>query len=119
MVTAVRRFFLDSHAGLGHSAEMDDRELETTVQLAQLEPSDDERAELGRAVAVMLEHFDTMAEAPVDTLPPVAHVGDASHGLRADTPDGDGFAHLDIDPDGLVSAGEDSEDGYFTVPNVL
>ena len=100
---------------------MDDRELEITVQLAQLEPSEEERAELGRAVAVMLEHFDTMAEAPVDALPPVAAVGagDKTHGLRADTREGDDSTHLDIDPDRLVSAGEDSEDGYFTVPNVL
>lgn len=99
---------------------MDQKELLVTAELAQLEPLPEELEALGAGVSQMLDHFATMAAAPVDDLPPTTHVPALVGGLRPDVVAGDPAAvHIAVDPESLVSAAADSEDAYYTVPNVL
>jgi aspartyl-tRNA(Asn)/glutamyl-tRNA(Gln) amidotransferase subunit C len=93
--------------------DMDERELRTTAQLAQLDLSDDEAAVLGAAVERMLGYFSKMSEIDVSTLVPTTHALQTSNRLRPDCSASSDAA------DALLERAPELEGRLIVIPNVL
>jgi aspartyl-tRNA(Asn)/glutamyl-tRNA(Gln) amidotransferase subunit C len=93
---------------------MDQDELRTTIELAQLELSPDEEQRVAEAVAELLEHFDLMGRYDVSSLEPTTHALSTVNRSRPDTP----LSHP-VDPDALLEQAPDLEDRFISIPNVL
>jgi aspartyl-tRNA(Asn)/glutamyl-tRNA(Gln) amidotransferase subunit C len=93
---------------------MDRGELDITAELALINLSDDERAELETAVSQLLEYFSTMDLVDVSGLEPTTHALQEGNRLRPDTPrDEAGIS------DDILEQAPDLEDRFIAIPNVL
>ena len=99
-----------------HSAHrMDRSELDITAELALLELTDDERAQLEQGVARLLEYFSLMDSIDVSNLEPTTHALQEGNRLRADVPRAEG----DELSDDILEQAPDLEDRFIAIPNVL
>lgn len=92
-------------------------ELQTTADLALLELSDSDRAELEAGVKLLLDHFELMSQIDVSELPPTTHALTEENRVRADEERGqENDTPLS---DELLEQAPDLEDRFFAIPNVL
>lgn len=92
-------------------------ELQITADLALLELSESDRAELEAGVKSLLDHFQLMAQIDVSELPPTTHALTEENRVRADVErDQDSDTQLS---DELLEQAPDLEDRFFAIPNVL
>jgi aspartyl/glutamyl-tRNA(Asn/Gln) amidotransferase C subunit len=88
---------------------MEKRQLEITSELAHLSLKEDEKQKLSSEIEKMLEYFEVMDRFQVE-----AESGYLSElELRDDMP----FEYRETEE--LLEKAQDSEDEFFTVPNVL
>ncbi len=96
---------------------MDKRELTKTASLAYLSLSEEEAEALGREVGRMLDYFEKMREADVDSLEPTTHAFSKANRLRKDTEvHGE---NVSDETDSLLDNAPESEDRFIVIPNVL
>lgn len=93
---------------------MDRGELEITADLALMDLTDDERAQLERGVGQLLEYFSVMEQVDVSALEPTTHALQEGNRLRADVPRAEGDLANDI-----LGQAADLEDRFIAIPNVL
>ncbi|MFW5801262.1 MAG: Asp-tRNA(Asn)/Glu-tRNA(Gln) amidotransferase subunit GatC [Spirochaeta sp.] len=92
---------------------IEDRELEVTAELAQIELSTEDTDRLREAVSKMVDYFATMADVDVTGLAPMTHVYAEINRVRADV-------HVQYSgTDELLENAADLEDRFIAVPNVL
>lgn len=94
--------------------EMDRTELDITAELALIELTDDEREQLERGVAQLLDYFSVMDRVNVAGLEPTTHALQERNRLRADAPRPD-----DSVADDILEQAPDLEDRFIAIPNVL
>ncbi len=97
---------------------MDRSELDITAELALLDLSDDERADLERGVAQLLEYFSTMDSIDVSALEPTTHALQEGNRLRADLPRDESASGTEL-ADDILEQAPDLEDRFIAIPNVL
>jgi len=97
---------------------MDRRELDITAELALLDLSDDERANLERGVAQLLEYFSMMDAVDVSDLEPTTHALQEGNRLRADLPREEAASGADV-ADEILEQAPELEDRFIAIPNVL
>jgi aspartyl-tRNA(Asn)/glutamyl-tRNA(Gln) amidotransferase subunit C len=93
---------------------MDRTELDITAELALIELTDDEREQLERGVAQLLDYFSVMDRVNVAGLEPTTHALQERNRLRADAPRPD-----DSVADDILEQAPDLEDRFIAIPNVL
>lgn len=103
---------------------MNKEELLTTASLALLELDDQEVDRLGDEVARMLEYFELMTKLDVDGLEPTTHAFQKENRLRPDNPlnhsvNNNGKINNNFNKNLLIENGNDVEDNFFVIPNVL
>lgn len=97
---------------------MDRSELDITAELALLDLSNDERADLERGVAQLLEYFSVMDAVDVSDLEPTTHALQEGNRLRADLPRDGSVSGADV-ADEILEQAPDLEDRFIAIPNVL
>lgn len=97
---------------------MDRSELDITAELALLDLSNDERADLERGVAQLLEYFSVMDAVDVSDLEPTTHALQEGNRLRADLPRDRSVSGADV-ADEILEQAPDLEDRFIAIPNVL
>ena len=92
---------------------MDDKELDITAELANLELSADERAAFEGEVSRMLEYFAMMNGIDVEGVEATTHVGVRGNRTRQDLP-----RNKDLS-EGILDNGPDRQERFFRIPRVL
>lgn len=90
---------------------MDPREIQTTLELAMLDPTPELRARLADELQRMVDYAAILAEVADDEVAPMP-IGQQTV-TRPDTP------HTSVDPDTLLENAPELEDRFFAVPNIL
>lgn len=93
---------------------MDKSELQITADLALLDLSPEEEERLEQEVAQLLEYFSVMNGIDVAGLEPTTHALQKENRLRVDQAKQDPTIADDI-----LEQAPDTEDRFFTIPNVL
>lgn len=97
---------------------MNKDELLVTASLALLELEDKEIDRLGEEVTQMLDYFEMMTKINVDGLEPTTHAFQKENRLRADN-SADLNNNNNFNHDLIIENGNDMEDDFFVIPNVL
>jgi aspartyl-tRNA(Asn)/glutamyl-tRNA(Gln) amidotransferase subunit C len=92
-------------------------ELLTTASLALLELQDQEIDRLGEEVTRMLDYFEMMTKLDVDGLEPTTHAFQKENRLRADKKLNN--VNNNYNNNRIMENGNDMEDNFFVIPNVL
>ena len=93
-------------------------ELQTTADLALLELSDSDRAELEVGVKSLLDYFQVMSQIDVSEFPPTTHVLAEENRVRDDEVRDVTGANPQMSDD-LLAQAPDLEDRFIAIPNVL
>ncbi len=92
---------------------MDNKELDLTAELANLELSADERAAFENEVGRMLEYFELMNGIDVEGVEATTHVGVRGNRTRKDEP-----RNRDVS-EGILKNRPDMQDRFIRIPRVL
>ena len=92
---------------------MGETELSITAALAKLDLSDEEQTRFADEVKRMLQYFDLMADADIDS------GAEADVPVRPVTALRDDVLSRFCDADALIDRGPEIEDRYIVIPNVL
>ena len=92
---------------------MEDRELDITAELANLELSAQERAAFEEEVGRILEYFELMNGIDVEGIEATTHVGIRGNRTRPDVP-----REQDVS-EGILKNGPDRQERFFRIPRVL
>jgi aspartyl-tRNA(Asn)/glutamyl-tRNA(Gln) amidotransferase subunit C len=98
---------------------MKKEELLTTASLALLELEESEVERLGEEVARMLDYFEMMTKLDVDGLEPTTHAFQKENRLRADNLNNNNNINNNFNENLIMENGNDMEDDFFVIPNVL
>ncbi len=101
---------------------MKKEELLTTASLALLELEEGEVERLGEEVARMLDYFEMMTKLDVDGLEPTTHAFQKTNRLRADVlnnNNNNNNTNNSFNRPLIMENGNDVEDDFFVIPNVL
>ncbi|MDC7224815.1 MAG: Asp-tRNA(Asn)/Glu-tRNA(Gln) amidotransferase subunit GatC [Spirochaetales bacterium] len=92
----------------------------TTASLALLELEESEVDRLGEEVARMLDYFEMMTKLDVDGLEPTTHAFQKENRLRADNlNNNNNNINNNFNENLIMENGNDVEDDFFVIPNVL
>lgn len=92
---------------------MENRELDITAELANLELSTAEREAFENEVGRILEYFETMNEIDIEGVEATTHAGVQGNRTRPD------IAREGDISEGILSNGPDREERFFRIPRVL
>ncbi len=92
---------------------MDNKELDLTAELANLELSAEERAAFENEVGRMLEYFELMNGIDVEGVEATTHVGVRGNRTRQDNP-----RNMDVS-EGILKNRPDMQDRFIRIPRVL
>ncbi|MBN2626498.1 MAG: Asp-tRNA(Asn)/Glu-tRNA(Gln) amidotransferase subunit GatC [Spirochaetales bacterium] len=100
---------------------MNKEELLTTASLALLELEEGEVDRLGEEIARMLDYFEMMTKLDVDGLEPTTHAFQKTNRLRADVLNNNNNNNINnaFNRNLIMENGNDVEDDFFVIPNVL
>ncbi|MDC7220520.1 MAG: Asp-tRNA(Asn)/Glu-tRNA(Gln) amidotransferase subunit GatC [Spirochaetales bacterium] len=99
---------------------MKKEELLTTASLALLELEESEVDRLGEEVSRMLDYFEMMTKLDVDGLEPTTHAFQKENRLRGDTlNNNNNNINNNFNNELIMENGNDVEDDFFVIPNVL
>jgi aspartyl-tRNA(Asn)/glutamyl-tRNA(Gln) amidotransferase subunit C len=99
---------------------MNKEELLKTASLALLELEEGEVDRLGEEVARMLDYFEMMTKLDVDGLEPTTHAFQKTNRLRADVlNNNNNNINNAFNRNLIMENGNDVEDDFFVIPNVL
>lgn len=90
-----------------------DIDIRHVARLARLALSEEEEAQLGRQLPVILEHAAKVGEVAADDVPPAAYAIARSNVYREDVPD------PSLPQPEVLANAPDGEDGRFKVPRIV
>lgn len=88
-------------------------QVQRVAQLARLEFSEEEEAQMADELSRILEYVEKLEELDTSGVPPMSHVLDVTNVFRPDE------IEERIDRDQALEAAPETTDGYFEVPKVL
>lgn len=94
-------------------AGMDPKEIEVTIELAQLELDEAERSVLAKDLEQMLEYFTQMNQVDVTGVEPTTHSLQRTLVARED------LVRSEVDRSALLDQAPELEGDFITIPNLL